>query len=52
MKKYRVSYFLDNYYHSYKVDADNEYEAIEIIVRNIPNTSKPLLHDFKIEMCC
>ncbi len=49
MKTYKVSYYLDIFYHSYLIDAENEYSAIEIAMRNILNTSKPLLHSFKIE---
>ena len=49
MEKYRVSYYLDNFYHTYLIDAENECSAIELAIRAIPDTSKPVLHDFKIE---
>lgn len=49
MKTYKVSYYLDNFYHTYLIDAENECSAIEIAIRTIPDTSKSLMHDFKIE---
>lgn len=49
MKTYKVSYYLDNFYHTYLIEAENEFYAIEEAIRHIPYTSRPLLHDFKIE---
>lgn len=49
MKTYRVSYYLDNFYHTYLIEAENECSAIETAIRTIPDTIKLILHDFKIE---
>ncbi len=49
MKTYKVKYYLDIFYHTYLIDAENECDAIDQAIRRIPSTSKPLLHDFKIE---
>ena len=49
MKTYKVRYYLDNFYHTYLIDAENEYDAIDLAIRSIPSTNQPLLHDFKIE---
>lgn len=49
MKTYQVSYYLGEMYHKYLVDAENEYEAIRKSVGRLPQTSKEIIHDFKIE---
>lgn len=48
-KTYQVSYYLDDMYHKYLVDAENEYEAIRKSVGRLPQTSQEIMHDFKIE---
>jgi len=49
LKEYKISYYLRNMYHTYLLDAENQQEAEERALRDIPETSKPLLHDFKAE---
>jgi hypothetical protein len=49
MKKWQVSYYLDNFYHAYVIDANNEAEAYEKVLKSIPTTSKTIMHDLKIE---
>ena len=49
MKEYSVSYYLDNMYHTYLVDAHHEAEAYEKVLKGIPDECKPIMHDLKIE---
>ena len=49
MKEYSVSYYLDNMYHTYLVDAHHEAEAYEKVLKGIPEACKPIMHDLKIE---
>lgn len=49
MKDYAVSYYLNNLYHTYIVEAENEAQAIKEVLDRMPDTSKPLFHDFKIK---
>lgn len=47
--EYKVSYMLGNMYHTYLIIAQNEKEAKQKALNTIPETSKPILHDFKVE---
>lgn len=49
MKDYSVSYYLDNVYHQYIVEAENEYQAINQVMRGMPEGSAKIMHNFKIE---
>lgn len=49
MKDYAVSYYLNKFYHTYIVEAENEAEAIKIVLDRVPDTSKPLFRNFKIK---
>ena len=49
MKKWQVTYYLDNFYHTYVIEASCEAEAYEKVLKSIPATSKPIMHDLKIE---
>ena len=49
MKDYNVSYMLGDMYHSYIITAENEAQAILRTVNRLPDGSKEILHDFKIE---
>ena len=49
MKDYIVSYYLGDMFHSYTITAENEVNAMIDALYRIPETSKPLFHDFKIE---
>lgn len=49
MKEYSVSYYLGDMYHSYLVDADNEFEATEKVMRGIPKTSKHIFRDLTVK---
>lgn len=48
MKDYRVSFYLGDMLHSYIVEAENEYKAIQKALI-MPEGSAEILHDFKIE---
>lgn len=50
MKKYKVSYYLGDMYHCYTLEAENEYYAISHTINTIPDTSRYLFHDLKIEL--
>jgi len=49
MKDYRISYYLDDMYHTYIVTQPNEATAIMKAIQFIPEGSREILHDFKIE---
>ena len=49
MKEYKVSYYLGDMYHTYLIDADNEYEAATKALHSIVETSRDIFHDFRIE---
>ena len=49
MKDYYVSYYLGDMFHIYTEEAENECKAIEKAMGRIPENSKKLFHDFKIE---
>ncbi len=49
MKEYSVKYYLGNMLHTYIVEANNECEAIEKVLKSIPETSKKHFHDISIE---
>ena len=49
MKKWQVTYYLDNFYHAYVIEAHHEAEAYEKVLKGIPETSKPIMHDLKVE---
>ena len=49
MKEYSVSFYLNDMYHSYLVDADNEAEAILKVMKSLNSRSKEIMHGFKIE---
>jgi hypothetical protein len=49
MRVYSVRYYIGSMYHAHIETAENEYAAIEKVLRRIPDTSRELLHDFKIE---
>lgn len=49
MNEYQVSYFLWNFYHAFIITAENEKAAEKRVLGTIPETSKPGLHDLKIE---
>lgn len=49
MMVYSVRYYIGSMYHAHIETAENEYAAIEKVLRRIPDTSRELLHDFKIE---
>lgn len=49
MKDYVVSYYLGNMFHSYTVEAENEFEAMFKVLNGIPETSKKWFCDFKIK---
>ncbi len=51
MKNWQVTYYLDNFYHAFVIEAEHEAQAYEKVLRDIPETSKPVLHDLKIERC-
>lgn len=40
---------LGNMYHTYLIIAQNEKEAKQKALNTIPETSKPILYDFKVE---
>lgn len=46
--KYQVKYYLDKCSHDYLVEAKNEYEAIRDVVDRLPEGSREIMHDFKI----
>ena len=46
---YRISYYLGDMHHTYLMDANNEAEAIIKALNRMPDRSKAILHDFKIE---
>ena len=48
MKEYSVSYYLNDMYHTYLVDAHYEAEAYEKVLKMIPDACKPIMHDLKI----
>lgn len=49
MNDYKVSYYLGDMYHTYILTAENEAQAILKAVNRLPDGSKAILHDFKIE---
>lgn len=51
MRDYLVSYYfsLRGFYHAYTIEAENEAQAIQKALVRIPETSKVILHDFKIK---
>ena len=49
MKEYSVKYYLDDFLHTYVVEADNEHEATMKALQRIPFESRPLFHDFEIK---
>ena len=48
-KRYVISYYIADFYHSYVVIAENEAIAIENVMRSMPSKSMELMHSFKIE---
>ena len=48
MLEYRVSYYLGDMYHSYIVDAENEYEATMRVLRTIPEGSQKIFRELKV----
>ena len=49
MKDFRVSYYLGDFFHCYIVEAENEHHAISKTMCSIPNASRNIMHDFKME---
>ena len=49
MKEYYVSYYLGDFFHCYTEEAENECKAIEKAMNRIPETSKKIFRNFKIE---
>lgn len=49
MKEYKVSYMLGDMYHSYIETAENEARAIQKVLNRLPDGSKEIMHEFKIE---
>ena len=49
MKVYQVSYYLGSMYHTYCIEAEDEAYAIYKALGCIPESSRRILHDFKIE---
>lgn len=50
MKEYRVSYYLSAMYHSYVVEAENEFSVLKSLVSKFDRLrTGELLHDIKIE---
>lgn len=49
MRDYVVSYWLDDFYHTFTIEAENEVQAMKEVVDRIPDTSMSIFHDFKIE---
>lgn len=49
MKDYRISYCLGDMYHTYIVTQPDEATAIMKALQFLPEGSRKLLHDFKIE---
>lgn len=49
MKNYIISYYLDDFYHTHTQEAKNMVEAIEKAMKRIPETSRSLFHDLKVE---
>lgn len=49
MKDYIVSYYLGDFFHSYTITAENEVSATLDALNRIPEGSRNLFHDFKIE---
>ena len=46
---FKVSYKLGNMYHTYLIIAQNQKEAEQKALKSIPETSKTILHNFKVE---
>ena len=46
---YSVSFKLAGMLHSYLVEAENEFYAIQKVLEKIPHLSRSVFHDFKIE---
>ena len=46
---YSVSFKLAGMLHSYLVEAENEFCAIQKVLEKIPHLSRSVFHDFKIE---
>ena len=49
MKDYCVSYYLSDFYHTYTIEAENEFQAMQEALNRIPEGSQKLFHDFKIK---
>lgn len=49
MKEYKVSYMLGSMYHSFIETAENESRAIQKVLNRLPDGSKEIMHEFKIE---
>lgn len=49
MKEYSVKYYLDDFLHTYVVEAQNEYEATKKVLQRIPTNSQPIFHDLEIK---
>ncbi len=50
MREYRVSYYLSAMYHSYVVEAENEFSVLKTLVSEFERLrTGDLLHDIKIE---
>lgn len=50
MRDYVVSYYLGEMYHTYTVEAKNEYEATMKALRAIPEGSQKHFRKFHVEM--
>ena len=46
---YQISYYLGDMHHTYLMDANNEAEAITKALDRMPDGSRAILHNFKIE---
>lgn len=48
MKFFNVSYYLDNFYYSICVEAENEFDAISKVLNRLPDGSRKYLNKFNI----
>lgn len=48
MKDWQVSYYLDDMFHCYVIEAENEYDATLKLLNSIPKGSQKLFRDLKV----
>ena len=48
MKDWQVSYYLDDMFHCYVIEAENEYDATLKLLNSIPKGSHKLFRDLKV----